>query len=395
LWGLWDELLLRTSLDRFSPLTLALIGLALVTSLLLGRYVGMLTAFDPARFEARLTAELERGALSEARVSLEEARGSLSEVRFKHLDELVSQAERRLAHLTALQAALQAQRGEEALKHATQLAPTDAALTPFTPQLTQVRRQLAVTALQNARQSLWRGMLKEVRPELERASAQLNASHFPLQDPSLQEQLIRLRYALLLHQERLDDARGLLSPSPTEQRHLARAAQLVMEGNPREALKLLRRERPSSGARRALFELRAKALSMGRKEQRLYKRAKRAQRYSVWLPYEERAHLLAEELNLDEVAARYIDALKQSVQSARYQEAARWLRAVEVLKPQDATLRALRQRLESNAQSWRRLGMEALKRGERSEASALLKAAALFLPEEERVSIEQALKSSP
>ena len=134
---------------------------------------------------------------------------------------------------------------------------------------------------------------------------------------------------------------------------------------------------------------------MGRKDKRAYERAKRAQRYGVWLPYEEQAHLLGEELNVNEVAGRYIEALKQSVQSARYQEAARWLRAVEVLKPQDATLRALRQRLESNAQSWRRLGMEALKRGERSEARALLKAAALFLPKEERISIEQALKETP
>jgi hypothetical protein len=395
LWGLWDELLLRTSLDRFSPLSLALIGLALTMSLLLGRYVGMISAFDPVHFEARLNAELERGALSEARVSLEEAKGSLSEVRFKHLDGLVSQAERRLTHLTTLKEALQAQRGEEALKHITQLSPDDASLTTLAPQLTQVRRHIAMSALQSARQSLWRGGLEEVKPELERLSAQLTATHFPLQDPELQQQLIRLRYALLLHHERLDEAQGLLSPSPTEQRHLARAAQLVMEGQRREALKVLRRERPSSGLRRALFELRAEALSMGRKDKRAYERAKRARRYNVWLPYEERAHLLGEELNINEVAGRYIEALKQSVQSARYQEAARWLRAVEVLKPQDATLRALRQRLESNAQSWRRLGMEALKRGERSEASALLKAAALFLPKEERVSIEQVLKETP
>ena len=389
----WDSFLFKTGLDRFSPLALLMIALALLASLMLGRYVGRLDRFDPVSFEREVSEALARGALERVELMLDEQRAQLSPSRLEQLTKRLDAQRALMLNRQLTQQALSQNNAPLALSHALLLPTDDPLFVKLAPQLEAMKYQLIALHQQTAKQALWRGELKGAQEHLSRAQEQLNEPRLLTKGAPLTLQQRRLSYALALHREALKSASDALSPSPSEQRALERAAQLTLQGQLKEALQTLKEASPRSGARRQLFELRSRALMRSKKEERVYKRAKKAKRYDLWLPFEERAYLLAGDQDLTEIVALYLTAIKSAVQKARYQEAARHLPFIELLTPQDPSVKSLKHQLQVNAQKWRLLSKTAAQSGERKEAIALLKAALLFLPPDELKEAQAELSS--
>lgn len=384
--SLWDSFLLKTSLDRIPPAHLTLIAVALVASLMLGRYLGHAARPDPQEVTGAIRQALRLGDVSLAERILNETRDDLPPEVRAPLDEALTLERGYQAAEAEVKAA--AQTGDlQAILRGFATLPTDhprsLALAPLAQ---ETRLRLVGVSVNAARQHLWRGELLEAQRVLDELSAlQLPAKGLP-------PQVTLLRFALALHAEAPELSDLKVNPSPSEQRALEASAQRLSAGDRKGALTELSAVQPQSGPRRALFELRRAALASPEVMAKAIKAAQSKGQHKVALKLKSADYLVATELKVDELQALYAGAVSALINQRHYVEVASVLRLALILNPSDASLLNLKRQLEENARAWLGRARAAAAKGDTREVNTLLKAAESFLSPEERAEA-QALRA--
>jgi len=383
--GLWDQFLLQTGFDRVPPAHLALIALALLGSLMLGRHLGHAARLDPAEVEGALRQALRVGDVSRAERVLEEARGDLPAESLPPLEALVGRERLYQTSDAAARAAAQAGDPRSVLTGVAALPPDHPRAVALAPLAQEARRRLTETLLVGARQHLWRGELASARAALDEAAAL--AALAPLAPAPLAPAPFRplaaplqlLRFALALHAAEPALRDLTVNPSPSEQRALERAAQQALSGDREGAARELRGATPQAGARRALFELRLRALEAPAQVPKALKAARAKRQYGEALRLSAAPFVLGSAPDTADLRDLYAEAIRASIAQRQYVEVAPWLTLALTLAPGDGELTQIQRQLAENARAWVTRAEAELARGDLKEVQTLLRAAEGFL----------------
>ena len=388
--ALWDELMLRSGLDRIPTPTLVIISASLVASLILGLFVGRLNQLSPEEYQLTIQSHLARGELSEAQALLQNAEEHLDADTLLPLQSLVSAALKVAEARVAFKVAFKEERWGDGLKIILEQLPAqDPELISLQASIIKIKLHVIQGQLAQAYQLMWRGQLGPAESTLTELQSLLTSDRFKIVDVSLESQVKRLKFALALHRERLELKEGeviAVSSPPSDQRSLEEAAKLTRQGELNQARSLLERSMPSlkssasTPLRRKLFQLRLDALK--RRTQKARKTKSRAQSQERQVLEEGDIYLLAHNEDLNHAFSAYFKALRASIKAAKYPLVARYLAYTELLQPRNIQVLEYRQRLTQRASQWLQMAEESHMKGQTKEAKLLVSTALLFLNED-------------